>query len=110
MLYGHTAYSSIQQKMRVRMRVQEYINTAAFTYSIQQKNCCMLLYGGHTADDSIQQIPMISGVARAEVGGLQPQAVGVHSENHWELEGPRGLKRELSVPSTNYHRELTKCH
>ena len=54
----HTAaYSSIQQKMRVQERGQKYSNTAVFPYSIQQKNCCMLLYGGHTADDSIQQIP-----------------------------------------------------
>ena len=72
----HTAaYSSIQQKMRVRMRVQEYSNTAAFPYSIQQKNCCMLLYGGHTAGDSIQQIPMISGVTNPYHGGYRSRSV-----------------------------------
>ena len=75
MLYGHTAYSSIQQKMRVRMRVQEYSNTAAFPYSIQQKNCCMLLYGGHTADDSIQQIPMISEVTNPYYVGYRSRSV-----------------------------------
>ena len=72
----HTAaYSSIQQKMRVRMRGQKYSNTAAFPYSIQQKNCCMLLYGGHTADDSIQQIPMISGVTNPYHGGYRSHSV-----------------------------------
>jgi len=48
---GIQAYSSIQQKMRVRMCVQKYSNTAVFPYSIQQKSCCMLMYGGHTSAD-----------------------------------------------------------